>query len=736
MADQQSRLQRFWADLKRRRIFQTGALYVVVAWAVIQAASIALPTFGLPAWMMRAVLVAAFAGFPVVLVLAWVFDVSSEGVEVTSAEDAERSGRAPSRTRRWLRPLVAAPVLALIVGGTAWLWTAQLATTGESEFTQAARPDELLVVAVLPLENLTGRKELDWAGPGLATLIRDTIAQSRSIAVVSAARTLRLAPAGSAIDSTMAAAAEAGITHVLSGEILRTPKGLTVTSRLTDLRRNVELGANRQEGVADEALLGIATPVAGLIKQSLGLPATEKIDVFAADFATRHVAAYEAFIAGMENFLVYNYADARAAFEVAVQKAPDFAIARYRLAHSLAALGDTDAALEQVRRARQDATRLPQRDKGYIEAAEAYFSRQNELAEQRYRALLRDYPYETEARALLTYALTAGGRHAEALVEAETLSQQDPGDEVAWSLVADLALKLARFEAADPAIARLRELAPRNPNTAYLAGDAQYLRERFDEAATAYAESLRLDPAFGDAALRLAQIDVLQGRPGAAIERLRSIAGSDTYSTSFRTRAVTDLASLLRAEGRCDEAELALERLQAPLEEERVRVAYALWLRAQCRLDAGKPVEAIALANAAIERSWGRKIRYLVMRGRAELAAADTAAATATIAELRSMADANAAGDGSEAKAAGYLSGLAQLAQGSAADAVAILQAAVDAPGTQYELYALDLAQAQAEAGDRSAAVHTAREAAAQRDIQDLRLDLERSRRLAADFAR
>ena len=100
------------------------------------------------------------------------------------------------------------------------------------------------------------------------------------------------------------------------------------------------------------------------------------------------MAAYEAFVAGMENFLRYNYADARHGFEVAVQKAPDFAMARYRLAHTLAALGDTDAALEHVRQAQQDAYRLPARDRAYIDAGASYFARDFATAARQYRELL------------------------------------------------------------------------------------------------------------------------------------------------------------------------------------------------------------------------------------------------------------------------------------------------------------------------------------------------------------
>src|SRR5438128_1154756 len=176
------RMQRFWVDLKRRRMFSAGALYAVCAWALVQAASIAFPAFGIPDSVLRAVLVAAFA-------------------------------------------------------------------------------------------------------------------------VVPAARTARLSAQHRDMQSMLASAAADGITHVLSGEILHTPRGLTVTSRLTDLRRNVELGANRQEGLQPEEALTFSTAIASVVKQGLGLPGTEKVDVFAANFASRNITAYEAFIAGMQDFL-------------------------------------------------------------------------------------------------------------------------------------------------------------------------------------------------------------------------------------------------------------------------------------------------------------------------------------------------------------------------------------------------------------------------------------------------
>lgn len=113
-----TRWQRLMRDLRRRQIFGTAGLYVVGAWAVVQATSIAFPAFGVPDWVMRALLVASFAGFPVVLVLAWVFDVGRHGVRVTEPIEGKYSRNIRPRGW-WIRPLIAAPLLAAIVGGTA-----------------------------------------------------------------------------------------------------------------------------------------------------------------------------------------------------------------------------------------------------------------------------------------------------------------------------------------------------------------------------------------------------------------------------------------------------------------------------------------------------------------------------------------------------------------------------------------------------------------------------------------
>jgi len=76
-------ISRFITELKRRNVFRAGVGYVVLAWLVVQAADILLGTFAAPEWVMRTFVIALALGFPVTVVLAWVYEITVEGVKRT-----------------------------------------------------------------------------------------------------------------------------------------------------------------------------------------------------------------------------------------------------------------------------------------------------------------------------------------------------------------------------------------------------------------------------------------------------------------------------------------------------------------------------------------------------------------------------------------------------------------------------------------------------------------------------
>jgi dienelactone hydrolase len=80
----------FLTELRRRRVFRVAAAYAVVGWLLVQVASILVPTYEAPLWIMQAFVTLVILGFPVALVLAWVFELSPHGVRRTSSADGNQ----------------------------------------------------------------------------------------------------------------------------------------------------------------------------------------------------------------------------------------------------------------------------------------------------------------------------------------------------------------------------------------------------------------------------------------------------------------------------------------------------------------------------------------------------------------------------------------------------------------------------------------------------------------------
>ena len=75
---------KFLTELKRRNVYKVAITYAVVAWLLIQAASIFLPTFDAPPWMMRAFIVFLALGFILSAILSWIFDITPQGIKRTA----------------------------------------------------------------------------------------------------------------------------------------------------------------------------------------------------------------------------------------------------------------------------------------------------------------------------------------------------------------------------------------------------------------------------------------------------------------------------------------------------------------------------------------------------------------------------------------------------------------------------------------------------------------------------
>src|SRR3982751_5222164 len=93
-------MNNFFGELKRRNVYKVAITYAVVAWLLIQAASILLPTFEAPAWVMKALVVFLAFGFLLSVVISWAFEATPEGLKRTENVPSDEVDKLPTWSRR------------------------------------------------------------------------------------------------------------------------------------------------------------------------------------------------------------------------------------------------------------------------------------------------------------------------------------------------------------------------------------------------------------------------------------------------------------------------------------------------------------------------------------------------------------------------------------------------------------------------------------------------------------
>lgn len=642
------------------------------------------------------------------------------------------------QVRKRRKPIVRMAVgalLALIIVGGFWLGQRSRTRSEPVDETGSETASEVAVpaapsLAVVPFANRTGDPDLDWFGEGVARLVMDNLAQSRHVRVV-AMDQVQILLEDQDGDLSSAAATQSGIDHLMTGEILRSADGLTVTARLTDTAKGRETTSKRLDGLSSEELIQAADDLAVAVRQGIGIPPTESVDVFAADFASKNAAAYGSYVSGLGKLSDYHYEEAEEAFERALQLAPDFTMARYRLAMVKAEVGRTDEAIAEAQRALEEADSLPRREFLYVQAGEAYISRRYDEAIDRYRELIEAFPYETEARYFLSYILDYQGRFDEELELLDTLARLEPDKPAIWSMRGNVALQIGEFSRAIEDLQRYVRLAPDSANGHHLLGDAYRGQGELDLAADQFRRALEVDPEFHYATTSLAVIEYLQEDPARAEDRLAALVQDEAAPPRNRIDSVFELAAILRAQGRFREAAEWLISLTELIANEKVREAMSLSIQGTCWAELGELSTARTLLEKSIERSPGVATRYLFARGLLELTEGDYDQVLQTADQIRAGGLPPDDPDRTEDKAAAFLRGSTLLEMGDNDRAIEELTRSVALSGYPYALYRVGLARAYLRTDRPMESMAAARQAFQSVDHSSPRLDLELDRKRA-----
>jgi len=213
------------AELRRRKVFKVGAAYVVIAWIVVQVASIAMPAFDAPPWVLRVFILVLMLGFPIALVMAWVFDVTPEGVR---AETGRRGNT--------LVFIAAAALTALALG---WYFKGQPSyrkdaavaapASAPTSATAAAPIDSTPSIAVLPFANLGGKADDEYFSDGMTEELLNVLARNTRLKVAARTSVFQYKDRGGDVREI---GRTLGVGHIVEGSVRRDGERVRVTAQL------------------------------------------------------------------------------------------------------------------------------------------------------------------------------------------------------------------------------------------------------------------------------------------------------------------------------------------------------------------------------------------------------------------------------------------------------------------------------------------------------------------------
>ena len=464
------------AELRRRNVLRIGAAYLVVAWLVIQVVETVLPAFGFGIVAVRIVTIVAAIGLLPALILAWIFELTPEGLK--RERDVDRSVPVDRRTLRQLdRMIFLALVVALVYFAfdkfvlsetreaareaqrVAALEQARLA--GRSEALLESFGDRS--IAVLAFDDMSADRDQEYLSDGIAEELLNLLTRIPELRVTSRSSAFSFKGQGLAITEI---ADRLRVAHVLEGSVRKAGNRVRITAQLIDARSDTRLWAETYDRDLDD-IFAIQDEIASTVVDQLRVTLLGDVPT-----ATEtNPEAYALFLRGRHlgrQLSEASIKQSNALYEQALAIDPDYAAAWNGLASNYI---------------NQAAMGLQPRDEGY------------QLARGATENALRADPDFAQAHESLGWiAMAHDNDPVAAASHYERALALDPAS---LAIIGNSGLLMSRVGRLDQAIALREYFTVRDPVSAVGHGNlgASYLHAgRWDDAIAAFETALQLSP--------------------------------------------------------------------------------------------------------------------------------------------------------------------------------------------------------------------------------------------------
>lgn len=551
-----SRVQHLLMELRRRNVFKVAASYLVGMWIVLQVAQVTFEPLRFPDWWMTALTILAVIGLPIVVVLAWTYEMTPNGVVLDRGVDGTGIRRRLLRPRQSIGPAIVVGVaLMATVTGLAWWRSLEVPASLPGPAAAAFEPGPRSI-AVLPLVDMSAEGGNAYLGDGLSEELATRLAQIPGMRV--AARTSAFEFKGKNVD-VRKIGQSLGVRHVLEGSVRRNGDNVRVTVQLID----TTTGYHAWAGNFNTAWRDVLD-----MQDDIAISVTDALQVVLKDAEPRRGAAkvqqldsraIDPYLAGLGALRqpgdLSRLSQAEESFKAAIEIDPEFAGAYAGLCRTYARKFDRTrdpALLASAEAACRKALTL---DMTLVEtekalASIALASGKFEAARTAYASLIARNPRDADAHIGLGDVLAGLGKGAEAEASYRAAVAAEPAHWGAHSALASYLFQRGKIDEATVALRKVTELVPSSALAWSNLGGALQMTGDFSQALEAYGRSLQLEPS-KDAYSNLATTFYYLGRFPEAIQGYERAAALGQHDYVIQGNLAD---ALWQAEGRRDDA--------------------------------------------------------------------------------------------------------------------------------------------------------------------------------------
>ena len=512
-----------FTELKRRNVYRAAVAYGVVAWLLTQLTTLVFPFFEIPNSAVRFVVIALAAGFPIAMLLSWLYEFTPYGIIRTEDVDpvqARSVQRATGRILNFTIIGVLLLVIAMLIVGRLPFYR----QTGESISQKS--------IAVLPFENRSEDKANAYFAEGIQDEILTRLSKIADLKVISRTSTQHYK---STPENLPEVARQLGVAHILEGSVQKSGDAVRVTVQLIKAANDSHLWADSFDRKLTD-IFSVESEVAKAIADQLRVKLTGLEEQEITAKPTDNPEAYDAYLRGLAYSLKAqnspaNSLGAQKHLREAVRLDPKFALSWALLSYvdSVGYIGitlqATESLREEARQGADTALRLqPNLGEGLV--AKGYY----------YYAYLKDYPsavrYFEKARPLLpnssripeslAYVARRGGQWEQSESFFSQAEQLDPRNVNLFSQHALSYILLRRFPEALRKLDQVLNITPDDVDTLALKASIAQAEGDLPRASAILSP---LHPAADNTAALETQIyqAILERKPDQVVSRLKEI---------------------------------------------------------------------------------------------------------------------------------------------------------------------------------------------------------------------